>query len=329
MIRSTTRPRSPSAAAARRGATALAIALTTAAATGCATVDRLGGPFGRGRTQAAPADTAAARPSPAEQRMERIEASLERQESLLRRMNADFSAQLDDLGNEIRVLAERVTAFEARSAARTPGGGPSLPGSEVLPHGERFAGLPAETLSWATEDAFSAEGPGSGVAAGESAPGEDGQSASGSVPGGEERASRAGPEAQAAGARPLGVSAEGQRTYEAAYQDLMQDNFQLALIGFRTYLERYPQTSLSDNAQYWIAEIYYKQRQFTTAIEEFIKVVEDFPGQDKTPAAYYKLGLCFRNLRDETTARRYFELLVAQHPGTREAQLAGERLSER
>lgn len=121
---------------------------------------------------------------------------------------------------------------------------------------------------------------------------------------------------------------EGLRRYETAYRELRNGNYQLALINFREFIDRYPRTSLSDNAQYWIGEAYYAQAQYAVAIDEFRKVIDEHPGEDKEPAAYYKIALSFKSLRDPTTARRYFEFLIERFPQTEEAKLAREQLAE-
>jgi len=121
---------------------------------------------------------------------------------------------------------------------------------------------------------------------------------------------------------------EGAQLYQTAYQELMSDNYQLALSDLRVFLERFPRTRLSDNAQYWIGEVYYEQKQFSVAVDEFRKVIDEYPDQDKVPAAYYKLALSFHALRDSATARRYLDLLMARYPDSHEAQLAQERRAE-
>jgi TolA-binding protein len=63
-------------------------------------------------------------------------------------------------------------------------------------------------------------------------------------------------------------------------------------------------------------------------VEEFRQVMEDYPGQDKVPAACYKIALCFERLRDRSTARRYLEYLLERFPQSREAHLARERLQQ-
>lgn len=120
----------------------------------------------------------------------------------------------------------------------------------------------------------------------------------------------------------------GTQLYQSAYQELMEDNYQLALSDLRVFLERFPRTRLSDNAQYWIGEVYYEQKQFSVAVDEFRRVIDEYPDQDKVPAAYYKLALSFRALRDPATARRYLDLLINRYPNSGEAQLAKERRSE-
>ncbi len=126
----------------------------------------------------------------------------------------------------------------------------------------------------------------------------------------------------------VSATADAKRIYDIAYQDLMSENYQLALLNFRAFLDRYPATNLSDNAQYWIGEVYYAQRQFTVSVEQFRKVVEEYPGHDKIPAAYYKIALCFHEMQDLPTARRYLNYLVEHFDDSRESELARERLRE-
>jgi len=40
--------------------------------------------------------------------------------------------------------------------------------------------------------------------------------------------------------------------YQSAYNDYLSGNYDLAILGFRRYLEAFPETDLADNAAYWI-----------------------------------------------------------------------------
>jgi tol-pal system protein YbgF len=307
---------------------------------GCSSMRSLPRPFGSGAEGAVP-DTVGQRQAQLAARLDRVETAADRQEVFLRRMNADLTAQLDELLREVRTLGERVGALERRLDAGHAGGvmrplagaqaglGDDDPRIAVLPGAQTHAPETASwwdssgaAASWGSRWELPADAEQSGAPAGRERelPWDEGPASSGE-PAPAER------EAPAAGGLP-DPPTEGRRLYDSAYQDLMQDNYQLALINFRAFLQMHPETSLSDNAQYWIGEVYYEQRQFTVAIEEFRKVIEQYPEAEKVPAAYYKVALSFRNQRDESTARRYLEFLIAQYPESREAQLARERLAE-
>jgi tol-pal system protein YbgF len=116
--------------------------------------------------------------------------------------------------------------------------------------------------------------------------------------------------------------------YDAAYLNLTQGNYQLSLMEFREYLQRFPDTNLTDNAQYWIGEVYYAQSQYDQAVEEFLKVVDQYPEADKVPAAYLKTAYSFRRLGDVPTARRYLRLIMDRYPDSEESRLARQKLAE-
>jgi tol-pal system protein YbgF len=297
---------------------------------GCASQRGLHFPFG-GKSEAQ-VDSTALRMAEIEQRFERVDATLTRIEGLVRQNNADVKTQLGELAGDVRTVEERVAGLDRRAPGEWRGAGPAgaapdagYPGTDgravVLDQTPSRFGIPArgDTLApvpiWDRGGASAPRADAAGRAA------YDSSRAVAPSPLEEPRSTGA------EGGRP-DPPADGQRLYQVAYQDLMEENYQLALINFRAFLEHYPQTRLSDNAQYWIGEVYYGQRQFQTAIEEFRRVVEDYATGDKVPAAYYKLALCFQNQRDLPTARRYLEFLIAQYPNAREARLAEATLTE-
>ncbi len=115
--------------------------------------------------------------------------------------------------------------------------------------------------------------------------------------------------------------------YNTAYKDLTRGNYQLALQGFLQFVSQYPNTDLTDNAQYWIGEVYYAQGRFQDAIQEFEKVMKLYQGADKTPSALLKIGFCYFNLEEEEQAKIYLEEVITSHPDSDEANLARGRLA--
>jgi tol-pal system protein YbgF len=114
--------------------------------------------------------------------------------------------------------------------------------------------------------------------------------------------------------------------YNAAYLDLSKGNHQLALQGFQQFLTKFPQSDLADNAQYWIGEVYYAQKENQKAIDELKKVIENFPKGDKVAAALLKIGYCYFNLGDQATGKKYLRIVIERFPNSEEARLARSRL---
>jgi tol-pal system protein YbgF len=79
------------------------------------------------------------------------------------------------------------------------------------------------------------------------------------------------------------------------------------------------------NAQYWLGESYYGQKNYAQAIEEFDVVIRDYPDSPKVPSALFKQGDAYLQMGDTSRATKVLCELVAKHPKTREARLARER----
>ncbi len=140
-------------------------------------------------------------------------------------------------------------------------------------------------------------------------------------------ATSAGPAAEGA-TEPGGAAAGPDELYRTAYEDYMRGNYDLAAQGFREYLRRYPDTDLADNALYWIGECYDAQDLTEEALEVFTRVLEDHPTSDKAAAAQLKKGLLYLREGDQAQGVVHLQYVVYEHPGTREADLARERLSQ-
>lgn len=116
--------------------------------------------------------------------------------------------------------------------------------------------------------------------------------------------------------------------YSAAYSDISAGRYDLAREAFRLYLKHYPDTEVSDNAQYWIGECLYATGDFQGAITEFKRVAEVYPKGDKVPAALFKAGVSQARLKQNEEAKKSFRLVIQRYPKSPEAALAKERLAQ-
>jgi tol-pal system protein YbgF len=122
------------------------------------------------------------------------------------------------------------------------------------------------------------------------------------------------------------VSGSDQDNYQAAFDLLKNGQYMQSAEAFRQFLVVFPSSPLADNAQYWLAETYYVQRQFTTALPAFELVVTSYPNSIKLPDALLKIGFCNYELKQWAEARTALERVVREFPDTTAARLATQRL---
>lgn len=116
--------------------------------------------------------------------------------------------------------------------------------------------------------------------------------------------------------------------YRLAKQSFDQGDSDAARKKFQELIERYPQSEQADNAQFWIGEIYYREKWYEKAILEYQKVIENYPKGNKVPASLLKQGFAFLNLNDKANCRLILEELIKKYPKTNEAKIAGDKLKE-
>ena len=141
--------------------------------------------------------------------------------------------------------------------------------------------------------------------------------------------------------RPTTNALQPQDIYQAAYLDFSKGSYALAIAGFREFLRRFPDQPLAGAAQYWIGEAHIalargyanagQAPQATEALEqavqEFRKVLANYPRSDKAPASLYKEALALLELKQTDAAQQRLQYLVETFPQSEESVLARERLA--
>ncbi len=115
--------------------------------------------------------------------------------------------------------------------------------------------------------------------------------------------------------------------YDRAYKLYRQGEYAKSNEGFNEYLRRFPDTALTDNAYFWIGEIYYDQRQYEQAIVQYDKVVQKFPDGDKIASAILKQAFAFSAIGDNLDARILLKKVINEHPGSEQAEIAKKKLA--
>jgi tol-pal system protein YbgF len=117
-----------------------------------------------------------------------------------------------------------------------------------------------------------------------------------------------------------------QKMFDNAYSDYIAGHYDIAIIGFTTFINSFPRHDKADDAQLNIGQALYGAGQYREAAEALQKVIANYPQSDSVPVAYYKLGQTFDALKQVDGARRAYETIIEKYPTAYEAILAKQRL---
>jgi len=143
------------------------------------------------------------------------------------------------------------------------------------------------------------------------------------------------PTPTAGGASPAGSSAvpsgpapSANTLYENGLRDIQSGKYDLARSEFQDYLKYYSNTDLASNAQFYLGEILYKQKQYNEAVAAYDKVLTNYPKSFKLGPARLKKGLALLDLGQKSAAVREFREVIRAYPGSEEDRLARAKLKE-
>jgi tol-pal system protein YbgF len=120
-----------------------------------------------------------------------------------------------------------------------------------------------------------------------------------------------------------------EQAYQAALAMFRAREYGQAVLDFLDFIAKHPRHPLAANAQYWIGEAYYVQRDYRQALAEFQKVIDVAAASAKVPDALLKMGLCYRSLRDENHARQTWDRVAKDYPKSEAATKARALLRSR
>lgn len=118
---------------------------------------------------------------------------------------------------------------------------------------------------------------------------------------------------------------------DALYNDALRDfnagKSDLASQEFTQYLQVYGNTDLAGNAQFYLGEILYRQGNYQQAILAYNKVLDQYPGGNKAPAAQLKKGYALLDAGQRDAGVQELRSLINRYPKSPEASQAKDRLT--
>jgi tol-pal system protein YbgF len=137
---------------------------------------------------------------------------------------------------------------------------------------------------------------------------------------------RRAPPARSSDAGPALSASDPETLYQDTYAAYRSADYDLAILGFKQYLDTYPETELADNALYWMGESYFAQGRFNPAIEAFDTVLSKYPRSEKVASAMLKRGYAHLQLGQRDRGVEELRALLRTHPSSEEAAIARQQL---
>lgn len=139
---------------------------------------------------------------------------------------------------------------------------------------------------------------------------------------------------QPAGSTPPGAAANmpqappADQLYNDGLRDYNANKNDLASQEFTQYLQVYGNTDLAGNAQFYVGEIAYRQGNFSGAVQAYNKVLDQYPGGNKTAAAQLKKAYALLELGQRDAGVQELRSLISRYPKSPEALQARDRLTK-
>ncbi len=81
--------------------------------------------------------------------------------------------------------------------------------------------------------------------------------------------------------------------YQGSLKAYEETRYDESIAGFREFVRRWPWHDYADNSQYWIGECYYSRDDFDEAVDEWEVVLNRYPNGNKAPDALLKIGYSY------------------------------------
>jgi tol-pal system protein YbgF len=119
-----------------------------------------------------------------------------------------------------------------------------------------------------------------------------------------------------------------QRLYDVNQALFKKGEYASALSGFKNFLDKYPKSTLADNAQFWIGECHMNLGQYEQAILGYQQVIKKYPKGNKVANALLRQAKAFYEINDRTSSKLLLKKLIRQYPKSNEAKIAKKRLAQ-
>ena len=102
--------------------------------------------------------------------------------------------------------------------------------------------------------------------------------------------------------------------YKKALDDCLDHKLESAIQQFNAIIAGYPESKLTENCRYWIAQSYFSMKAYPQAAQGFSEVINDMRFDHKDDDASIMLGITYLRLNSIDEARGEFERFIRTYP---------------
>jgi tol-pal system protein YbgF len=108
--------------------------------------------------------------------------------------------------------------------------------------------------------------------------------------------------------------------YLRAFGDYAAGRYPQAIAKFEAFIRNNPTDEYAGNAQFWLGDCYFEQKQYAVAVAEWRKVVSSYPDTGKAPDSLAKIATALRLLKFDDQAREALDALRTRYPNSAAAR---------
>ncbi|WP_133407256.1 tol-pal system protein YbgF [Parashewanella tropica] len=117
-------------------------------------------------------------------------------------------------------------------------------------------------------------------------------------------------------------------SYQRAVNLVLKDRkYDAAIPAFKDFISKYPNSSFSDNANYWLGQLQFNKGDLKNAKIAFQTVVNKFEKSGKRADSMIKLGKIAEKENDKRLAKRYYQRVLNEYPQSSEARIAKQNIA--
>lgn len=121
---------------------------------------------------------------------------------------------------------------------------------------------------------------------------------------------------------------ESMTWYQQGLEQLRLGHYDQAISAFTQFQRQNPEHVYSDRAQFWIAESYFRNREFGLAVVNFNLVASRYPHSVKVPESMYRAALCHLEMGQKRPAQGLLRDILRQYPADQVVSSASRKLAE-